>query len=434
MHERPFEVYPYRWIVLAVFSLLNAVVQLNWITFAPITVDCIRLYHTTAFWIVLLSLSFMVVYLFVSFPASALIDRYGIRIGAGIGALLTGVFGYLRGAYADDYTMVAVSQFGLAAAQPFVLNAVTKVAAEWFPITERATATGITALAQFVGIIVAMAVTRPLAEAYLAGGEGAPLTLDAVGGALTAYGLVSVVVAALFLLLARDRPPTPPCREEEIERFGVLEGVRHIFKTRDMVILLVIFFVGLGMFNAITTFIDLILASKGYVSGGNEAGNVGAIMMIAGVFGAIIIPTLSDKTRRRRFFFIVCVVGVVPGLVGLTFVVGYVPLLVSSAIFGFFFMAAAPIGFQYAAEVSHPAPESTSQGMIVLSGQISGSIFIVLMSLVGNVSVDALADAGVASASLSLTPFMVFFIVLALVNLALAVSLRESSLIRSATG
>ena len=113
MNDTHFKVYGYRWVVLVAFAIINAIVQLNWIVFAPITVDCITLYNKSAFWIVLLSMSFMVVYIFVSVPASYIIDRYGIRIGVGIGAVLTGVFGYLRGVYADDYTMVAVSQFAL---------------------------------------------------------------------------------------------------------------------------------------------------------------------------------------------------------------------------------------------------------------------------------------------------------------------------------
>ena len=142
--EKSFKVYPYRWIVLLVFALLNGVIQLNWIAFAPVTVDSMKLYDVSAFWIVLLSMSFMIVYIFVSVPASYIIDRYGIRIGVGTGALLTGVFGYLRGMYGDSYAMVCISQFALAVAQPFIMNAITKVAAEWFPINERATASGIT--------------------------------------------------------------------------------------------------------------------------------------------------------------------------------------------------------------------------------------------------------------------------------------------------
>jgi MFS family permease len=428
--NRAFEVYRYRWVVLAAFAILNAVVQLNWIAFAPITVECIGLYQRSAFWIVLLSLSFMLVYLFVSIPASYIIDRFGLRIGVGIGAVLTGVFGYVRGAYGSDYTMVVVSQFALAAAQPFVMNAMTKVASEWFPVNQRATATGITAVAQFVGIIVAMAATKPIAQSYLAVDAGGRLTLDAVQSVLYLYGLISVGAAVLFLILARDRPPTPPCKESELERVGVFEGIRHIFRQRDMIYLLLIFAVGLGMFNAISTFIDLILASKGFTAGGNEAGNVGAAMMIAGVFGAGIIPAISDKVRKRRAFFVLCVVGVLPGLAGLTFFTGYVPLLISSGVFGFFFMAAAPIGYQYAAELSNPAPESTSQGLIVLSGQLTGTIFIVLMALLGNVGMDTLADANKGASAVKLTPFMILFVVLAAGNVVLALRMKESSMIQ----
>jgi len=430
MGSSSYRVYKYRWVVLLVFALLNGVIQLNWITFAPITVDCISLYNTSPFWIVLLSMSFMVVYLFVSVPASYIIDKYGVHIGVGIGAVLTGVFSYVRSVYAADYTMVAISQFALAVAQPFIMNAITKVAAEWFPVNERATATGITALAQFVGIIVAMAVTKPLTESFLAPGA-AGIDLAAIQSMLRVYGIVSIVSAIVFLLFARNKPETPPCAETEVEKFSVIEGLKYLFKQRDVIILLTIFFIGLGMFNAITTFIDLILAGKGFIAGGNESGNVGAAMMIAGVLGAVVIPPISDKVRKRKIFLIICFTGMLPGLIGLTFFNSYIALIISSGIFGFFFMAAAPLGYQYAAEVSHPAPESTSQGMIVLSGQLSGTIFITAMALMGNITMEALADANAASEAISLTPFMVVFIVLALVNIVLGFMIKESPMIKT---
>jgi len=105
--------------------------------------------------------------------------------------------------------------------------------------------------------------------------------------------------------------------------------------------------------------------------------------------------------------------------------------MISSGVFGFFFMGAAPVGFQYAAEVGHPAPESISQGMIILSGQISGIVFITLMALLGNVSIEAFADARVASSSISLTPFMIVFIVLSIVNFMLCVNIKESPMMHS---
>ncbi len=430
MTENAYRVFPYRWVVLAVFALINAVIQLNWIAFAPVTVDAIALYQKSAFWIVLLSMSFMIVYIFVSVPASFIIDRYGIRIGVGIGAVLTGIFGMVRGYYGTDYTMVCISQFALAAAQPFIMNAMTKVAAEWFPIHERATATGITALAQFLGIILAMAVTKPLAQSFLPEGAKA-LTLPALQSMLYIYGVVSVISAILFLLLARDKPVTPPCSMENYERSTITEGLKYIFTRKDSLLLLGIFFIGLGMFNAITTFVDLLLASKGFTAGGNEAGNVGAVMMIAGLLGAVTLPPLSDKFRKRKIFMQICLFFMLPGLLGLTICTGYVPLLISSGIFGFFFMAAAPLGYQYAAEVSHPAPESTSQGMIVLSGQISGAIFITLMAILGGISAEALADASKAAETINLTPFMWGFFVLGIINVIFSSVIKESEMIKS---
>jgi MFS family permease len=415
----------YRWVILGVFSLISIVIQLNWITFAPITVECISLYDTSAFWILFLSLSFMAVYLLVSIPASIIIEKVGIHAGVGIGAVLMGLFGYLRGVFAGDLVLVIVMQCGIAVAQPFILNAITKVAADWFPLEERATASGIPTLAQFIGIVLAMAFTGPLARGFLIVGSS-QLTLGAVQSMLKVYGWISVASAVLFLLIARNGPDRTAQGLPRDEKIGAFYGIRHLFTKRDMVLLLLLFFIGLGIFNTITTFIDLILAQKGYLVGGNEAGNVGAGMLIAGILGAIVIPVISDKLKKRKSVLVICLACLIPGLAGLTFFHEFILLLASSAVFGFFLMGAAPVGFQYAAEVSSPVPESTSQGMILLSGQLSGIVFIVLMALFGNVTVQALADARTAAENITLVPFMVLFIGLSAVNLVIGLLLKES--------
>jgi MFS family permease len=140
-------------------------------------------------------------------------------------------------------------------------------------------------------------------------------------------------------------------------------------------------------------------------------------MMIGGIAGAITLPLLSDKLRRRKPFLLLAIFGTVPGLVGLTFMTGYVALLVSGFILGFFIMAAGPIGFQYGAEISYPAPESTSQGLIMLSGQVSGVIFIYGM------------DAFRTATTHSMTPFLIVFIVLGILNLLVGSLMKESPLI-----
>lgn len=157
--EASFKVYGYRWVVLFTFMLVSAINQLLWITFAPITSNASRYYGVSELSIVLLSMCFMIVYIVVSIPASWVIDTYGIRVAVGIGATLTGLFGLLRGLAGTNYTLVLISQIGIAVGQPFILNSVTKVAAHWFPIRERVTASGFGSLAEYTGILLGLVLT-----------------------------------------------------------------------------------------------------------------------------------------------------------------------------------------------------------------------------------------------------------------------------------
>ena len=159
MEEAKSKVDGYRWIILLVYSIIQAVMQMLWITFAPITGDAAAYYQVTPLQIGFLAMSFMIVYIFISLPASWAIDTMGIRKGVGFGVILTGIFGITRGLFGSSYTFVMMSMIGLALAQPFILNSITALSAKWFPIEERATAAGLAVMAQFVGIIVGMAAT-----------------------------------------------------------------------------------------------------------------------------------------------------------------------------------------------------------------------------------------------------------------------------------
>jgi sugar phosphate permease len=399
------KVYGYRWVVLAVFMLVNGIIQLHWINFAPITTEAVKFYGVTPLQIGMFSMSFMIMFLFLCIPASYVIDTYGLRIGVGIGAVLTAIFGMVKGIYADNYTVMLLSSFGLAVGQPFIMNAMTKVGAEWFPVQERATAAGLGALAQYLGFVVAMALTPVLFKT------------QGMQGMLMSYGIASVVIAVLFLVFMKDRPPTSPDRIQEV-RHTVFAGLKHLFRIKDMILLLFLFFMGLGMFNAVTTWIEQLLAPRGIDA--EQAGLVGAAMIVGGILGAILLPILSDVQRKRKLYLVICMIGILPGLAGMTFLSGFVPLLVAGFVMGFFMMSAGPIGFQYGAEISFPTPESTSQGIIILSGQISGIVFIYAM--------DRFRDPVTGS----MAPFMIAFLVFMVLSAVAAAFMKESPMILSA--
>ena len=152
--------------------------QMMWITFASITSIAADFYRVSDLSIGLLSVSFMIVYIsLAAFPASWIIETHGFRVGVGIWAALTGIFGLTRGWMASSYTLVLISQIGIAVGQPFILNAITQLAARWFPIEERAMAAGLGSLAMYVGIIAGLILTP-----YLVMGLGMAGMLIAFGG------------------------------------------------------------------------------------------------------------------------------------------------------------------------------------------------------------------------------------------------------------
>ncbi len=403
MEHTDFKVYGYRWIVLLAFMSVIVVNQLLWITFAPITGSAAKYYGVSDLSIGILSMSFMIVYIFVSIPASWAIDTYGIRVAVGIGAALTGVFGLLRGLLASNYNLVLISQIGIAVGQPFILNAVTKVAARWFPLQERATASGLGSLAMYLGIIVGLALTP-----YLTIQSG-------MGGMLVAYGIVSVIAAVVFFGLARERPPTPPCPPGQEERSLVFDGLKQILRKGNFILLMLVFFVGLGVFNAVTTWIEDIVRPRGFSI--TQAGIIGGLMVLGGVVGALVLPSLSDRYRRRTPFILLALAGATLGLVGVTYAISYWLLLASAFVMGFFLLSAGPIGFQYGAEVAYPAPEGTSNGLLLLMGQISGIVFIFGM------------DSFKSPETGSMTSSLVALIVLMVLGLLLCTRLRESTLL-----
>jgi MFS family permease len=408
--------YPlYRYVILAVFMLVTVAIEIQWLTHAAVVRPAEAFYNgqfnpASFMNIDFLAMVYMVVFLVMSFPASYIIDTYGIRTGISIGALLLGVFSLVKAIYADSFTGVVIAQTGLAIAQPFILNGVTAVTARWFPLYQRGMAAGLLALAQYVGIIVAMLVTpvlvgsNPDLEGYGTGFEKM----------LWIYGIISVVSAVACILFLREHPRG--LDKEQSDRYPFFKGLKHILANRSMLITLFLFLIGLGIFNAISSMTDSIADQTGVK---DSDGLIGGLMLIGGIIGAIIIPTLSDKFRKRKPFMVLCIAGMVPAVFGLAFAgqltqspeQAYTLSLVSSFILGFFVMSAGPVGFQYAAEINHPAPESASQGALLWVGQLTGMLFVAGMSIRNNEF---------------LGTFMTLFAVLLVVALAAVLFLRES--------
>jgi cyanate permease len=277
---------------------------------------------------------------------------------------MMGVFGMLRGLVGADYALALGCTLGIAIAQPFLLNAWTKVPANWFSIEERATAVGLVTLANLVGTAIGMVVTPLLVESI-------PIsTVQLIYGGIAAFS------AVLFVLFSREAPPTPPCLPGMEARALMLDGLKHALTVKPFLLYLVISFIGMGIFNGITTWVESIVRPRGFTP--TDAGTLGALMLVGGILGAVAIPPFSDRQHKRQRYLFLGLALTLPGLVGLAFAGSFIPLALSAFFLGFFLVSTSPIGMQYAAEITYPTPEGTSNGLIQLVGQAS-VVFVYIM-------------------------------------------------------
>jgi len=397
MIDETFRTYRYRWIVLAVFMFVNLMMQLLWISYAPVTGPAAKFYGVSDRSVGFLAMSFMIAYIPLSIPESWAIDTFGFRKMVSLGAVLMGVFGILRGLAGANYTLALICTIGIAIGQPFLMNSWTTVPAKWFNQEFRATAVGLVTLAGLIGVALGMVLTPLLNET---------LPIDRIQ---VLYGGIAALSALLFVILARETPPTPPCLDSVQTRALMLDGLKNALSNRKFWLILMISFLGMAIFNGITTWVENIVRPRGFTP--EEAGTLGAVLLVGGIVGAIILPALSDKEHKRQKYLIIGLICAIPGLIGFTFAHALWLLVLSSFALGFFLVSASPITMQFGAEITQPTPEGTSNGLFQLFGQVS-VVFVYIMEVLKDTSG-------------SFTPSLLLSMVLLFVSVLVAMRLKD---------
>jgi MFS transporter, FLVCR family, MFS-domain-containing protein 7 len=393
----------YRWVIL--FSIVPIIIssEIMWLTLSPISSIAEKYYGVNGIWITLFTMSYMIMFVVFSIPASWVIDRYGYRFSLVIGAILTAFFGLTRAFFADNFTMVIISQFIIASGQPFLINITTKVPANWFPISERATAAGILTMAQYVGFALPMVIAPIMVET-----SGLPAVL-------MTFAVIAAFSAVVSILFTKEKPAVPPPGPiSEKDDFSIV-SMKKLIHNKPYLLALFISFISIGVFNTILTLIESILLPRGITS--MEAGIIGAVFVAAGVFGAIILPIISDKLHKRVPFFAVSITVLVPLYLGMTFLSGFPILVLIAGIAGFSIMGVAPILFQHGSEVAYPTQEGASMGTILLMGQISGVLFVFLFE-------------ALAAGFDSIIPSMLAVVIITAAEIPFALRMKESPLLK----
>jgi predicted MFS family arabinose efflux permease len=359
-----------RWLVLAAFVALVASSQLLWLSFAPITVQAHQALGVSETAIGDLALINPLMYVLLAIPTGRWTDRrFGLALSTG--ALLLAGGAVVRAAAPASYGWILAGQFVISVAQPLVLNATTKIAARYFPPDERTVAISVGSAAQFVGILAAALTGDALLHA---GGLRTVLVVHAAVSVAAAAGvLVAVRVPAPF---AADPPSGSP---ETAGAAGILGWLRH-----DPVMwrLAGLLFIGMGVFNAVATWLDTILGDFGR---SGASGTLIAVMTVAGIAGAAVLPGVAARRDRRRAVLMVTICVTVLAFLGIAAVHNLVFIGVALALEGFVLLAGLPVALDWSEVHVGPDRAATATGVLLLAGNVGATVLVlVVQAVIGN--------------------------------------------------
>ncbi len=351
---------PGRWKVLVAFVIAALVTQLLWLNFAPILLEVQARYAVDEFTASLLILPFPLLYVFLSIPAGRLIDRLGYRKVAGLGMVVTAVGSCFR-LDTDHFAALLVGQIVIACAQPFVVNAINKLVADWFEGEEQALATGLGTVGMFLGMALGLA-TTPLLDAELG-----------LRGAMAVNTAVAFLAVGIWYGL---------CRERGVAGMENPSPTSELLKNRRLLVFVALALLGLGYFNGLTTWLELLLKPRGIDAA--QAGLVGGVIIVGGIVGAIVVPLVADHLRIRRWPLVLCVIAAAAANLWLTSAMTQDMLLLSGAALGFAFMPAFALLLTMTGEVVEPRDNGAATGLVMLAGNAGGVALIVVLPMTGD--------------------------------------------------
>lgn len=339
--------------VLLAFSLLVVTSQVLWLTFASITDHTAAALGVSTGAVGDLAVINPATFVILAIPAGRWMDRhYGRTLAAG--ALFTAVGALVRVIDPSSYGWICAGQVVMSVGQPLILNGSTKIAARYFPPEQRTTAISIASAAQFLGILFAVLTGGPLFDA---GGLRLVLVVQAA----------IAVVAAVAVAWSLRVPPAYAVEETGPSSMAWLRGDRTTWW------LAALLFVGFGTYNALATWLDSIMVDFGHRG---VAGGIIAVMTLAGVVGAAVIPGAAAARDRRRDVALATTVLLAVALLVIAAVHTVVVVGVALAVLGVFLLGTLPVALDWSELHVGAERAGTATGVLLLAGNLGGVIVV----------------------------------------------------------
>jgi sugar phosphate permease len=202
---------------------------------------------------------------------------------------------------------------------------------------------------------------------------------------LLTYGVLGLLGILLFFPLVRSHPATPAREVQVRQEITGWQGIRHILRIKDFVILGFIALIGIGVFNGLATWLEKILNELHQIAM-TDAGIIAAVLILSGIIGCVVIPLISDKIMKRKpFLLLASAVGTV-SIIALMIAKGYAANMVNGIFLGFFLISALPIMLTMSAETTGARFAGISVGYLQLLGNGAAVAIVPIMEFMHSVT------------------------------------------------
>ena len=274
---------PYRWVMLALLWLLYAAFGLISRSISPLVTPILKDLSMSYGQMGLILGSWQMTYIAVAIVAGAIIDKWGVRRSLFVGVVVIGLSAALRYFPSGFGTLLpVVALFGVGG--PMISIGAPKTISIWFRGKSRGTAVGIYTMGVWVGGLVALAATNSLIM---------PLTGYSWRLTFVCYGLLTLLVAALWWFLARDIKPT-----EATEPSGMSTVFGRLIRVRNVRVILIAGLLLFAVAHGFVQWLPKILESRGFSP--EMAGFAAAIPLVGGILAVLLIPRIVPPRLRGR--------------------------------------------------------------------------------------------------------------------------------------
>jgi len=329
--------------IVGLFWLVIFAFGANWFALSPLLVSFTQTYQIVSWQAhLLLSLIGMFV-IFFAWPAGTFIDKKGPKLCTSIGVIFM-ILGFgLRPWLLDNFYTMLLSSILAGIGLAWILVAMAPQMIRWFPHTQASLPIGIAASGLFIGFGTGSLLTPFIVEGY------------SMYLCFLIFALLAVIAGILWIVLARDSPPTPPEKRPEIQKMKFGEALKRVTSTKNSFLFPIIGFITVGITLVISTFIHYL-----YRTQAEQGGYIAGFLLYGCAIGAFIAPYTTKKYGVKKIALIVATGSILTWVLVFgvyTLSMSWLLVVLVALLFGIFLQASWPLAL-YSQETEPGVSES----------------------------------------------------------------------------